>query len=114
MPKSFKGPAAAAPGSDVKALAGSFFSSDNWGVQAVTLLGDGENLPVGPLLIVGGWILFVLRFVIFCARPPAVHQHTPAWKFSLTSDGPVFAQTASSARPPKAHGQISWPPAGLW
>ena len=86
MPKSFKGPAAAVPGSDVKALAGSFFSSDNWGVQAVTLLGDGENLPVGPLLIVGGWLLFVLRFVIFCARPPAVRQHTLAWKFYLTSD----------------------------
>merc|ERR1719231_1250526 len=43
----FKGPAAAQP-SPVQSLLsapGQFFSAENWGVQAVTLLGDGENVP---------------------------------------------------------------------
>jgi len=63
----FKGPAAAQP-SPVESLLtapGKFFSSENWGVQAVTLLGDGESVPTGTLAFVGVWILFVLRFTIF-------------------------------------------------
>ena len=61
----FNGPAAAQPGSNPVELVGSFFSSENWGVQAVSLLNPGEGVPAGPLLGVGLWILLVLRFTIF-------------------------------------------------
>ena len=61
----FKGPSAAQPGSNPGDLATSFFSGENWAVQAVTLLGDGEKVPVAALGFVSVWILFVLRFTIF-------------------------------------------------
>merc|ERR1719440_204593 len=61
----FKGPAAAQPGSSPVALVGDFFSTKNWGVQAVTLLGNGEEVPVAGLAFVGVWVLLVLRFTIF-------------------------------------------------
>ena len=62
--KTFKGPAAAQPGSNPVGEVGKFFSTENWGVQAVTLLGDGESVPFAALAGVGLWGLFVLRFVL--------------------------------------------------
>ena len=61
----FKGPAAAQPGSSPVGEVSKFFSSENWGVQAVTLLGDGENVPFAAIAGVGLWGLFALRFLIF-------------------------------------------------
>ena len=60
----FKGPAAAQPGSNPVELAGKFLSTENWGVQALQLLGDG-TVPVPVLAGVGVWVLILLRFVIF-------------------------------------------------
>ena len=62
---SFKGPAAAQPGSSPTALVQDFFSSQNWAVQAVTLLGEDSTVPVSGLAFVGVWVLLVLRFTIF-------------------------------------------------
>merc|ERR1719454_2412131 len=63
----FKGPAAAQPSplDSLKTAPFKFFSGENWGVQAVKLLGEDDTVPVGALGFVGLWVLLILRFTIF-------------------------------------------------
>ena len=62
----FTGPAAAQPGTSPGTIISGFFSEQNWGVQAVSLLNpSGDGVPTTPLLVIGLWILIVLRFTIF-------------------------------------------------
>ena len=55
----------ALPGTAPGDLVSGFFSEQNWGFQAVTLLGSDSTVPVAGLGFVAVWVLLILRFTIF-------------------------------------------------